>query len=304
MRKEARLPTAERKRIMPSSENLFRKAAEFVVTDREDGLTVGEVLRLRGVSRRLTVKLKRRENGLTLNGAQTRTVDRVKEGDVLAAALDGGVSLEANPSLVVLVVYEDEDVIVFDKPDNMPVHPSAGHYGDTLGNCFGAMFPGLTFRPVNRLDKNTSGLCAVAKNAFSAAMLGGNMEKEYLAAACGVVEGCGRIEAPIGRADGSTIKREVRSDGQQAATNYTIIKENGRYTLLRVAPETGRTHQIRVHFAYIGHPLAGDEFYGGDMSDIKRQALHCCRLSFISPLSGKKVELESSMREDMQQLFE
>lgn len=134
MRKEARLPTAERKRIMPSSENLFRKAAEFVVTDREDGLTVGEVLRLRGVSRRLTVKLKRRENGLTLNGAQTRTVDRVKEGDVLAAALDGGVSLEANPSLVVPVVYEDEDVIVFDKPDNMPVHPSAGHYGDTLGN--------------------------------------------------------------------------------------------------------------------------------------------------------------------------
>lgn len=296
--------TAERKRSMHSSENLFRRTAEFTVSDNEDGLTAGDVLRLRGVSRRLTVKLKRRENGITLNGVQTRTVDRVRAGDILAVALDGGSSLEANPSLTVPVAYEDEDVIVFDKPDNMPVHPSAGHYGDTLGNCFGAMFPGLTFRPVNRLDKNTSGLCAVAKNAYAAKMLGGNMEKEYLAAACGTVDGCGRIEAPIGRADGGVIKREVRSDGQYAATNYTIIKENGKYTLLRVVPETGRTHQIRVHFAYIGHPLAGDELYGGDTSDIGRHALHCCRLGFVSPISGKKVVLESPMREDIKRLFE
>lgn len=288
---------------MPSSENFFRKAAEFTVTADENGLTVGDVLRLRGVSRRLTVKLKRRENGITLNGLQTRTVDKVKTGDILAVALDGGSSLEPNPCLTVPVAYEDEDVIVFDKPDNMPVHPSARHYGDTLGNCFGAMFPGLTFRPVNRLDKNTSGLCAVAKNAYAAKMLGGNMEKEYFAAACGTVDGCGRIDAPIGRADGSTIKREVRPDGQHAVTNYTIIKENGRYTLLRVVPETGRTHQIRVHFAYIGHPLAGDDLYGGDISDIRRHALHCCRLSFVSPLSGKKVVLESPLKEDMDRLF-
>lgn len=288
---------------MSLSENSFRRAAEFTVSDREDGLTVGEVLRLRGVSRRLTVKLKRRENGITLNGVQIRTVDRVKTGDILAAALDGGVSLEPNPSLIVPVAYEDEDVIVFDKPYNMPVHPSAGHYGDTLGNCFGAMFPELTFRPVNRLDRNTSGLCAVAKNAYTAKMLGGNMEKEYLAAACGSVNGSGRIEAPIGRAEAGVIKREVRPDGQYAATNYTIIKESGRYTLLRVVPETGRTHQIRVHFAYIGHPLAGDDLYGGDMSDIKRHALHCCRLSFVSPLSGKRVELGSPLSEDIERLF-
>lgn len=289
---------------MPSSENFFRKAAGFTVTSAENGMTVGDVLRLRGVSRRLIVKLKRRENGITLNGAHIRTIDRVSSGDILAAALDGGCALEANPSLSVPVAYEDEDVIVFDKPDNMPVHPSAGHYGDTLGNCFGAMFPGLTFRPVNRLDKNTSGLCAVAKNAYAAAMLGGNMEKEYLAAACGTVTGSGRIEAPIGRADGSTIKREVRPDGQYAATNYTIIKDNGRYTLLRVVPETGRTHQIRVHFAYIGHPLAGDDLYGGDTADISRHALHCCRLNFVSPLSGEKVTLESPPRKDMERLFD
>lgn len=288
---------------MSLSENSFRRAAEFTVSDREDGLTVGEVLRLRGVSRRLTVKLKRRENGITLNGVQTRTVDRVKTGDILAAALDGGVPLEPNPSLIVPVAYEDEDVIVFDKPYNMPVHPSAGHYGDTLGNCFGAMFPELTFRPVNRLDRNTSGLCAVAKNAYTAKMLGGNMEKEYLAAACGSVNGSGRIEAPIGRVEEGVIKREVRPDGQYAATNYTIIKDSGRYTLLRVVPETGRTHQIRVHFAYIGHPLAGDDLYGGDMSDIKRHALHCCRLSFVSPLSGKRVELGSPLSEDIERLF-
>jgi 23S rRNA pseudouridine1911/1915/1917 synthase len=193
---------------------IIRQRAEFVIDGSEDGLDVGTVLKRRGFSRRLIIKLKYRENGITLNGRQARTVDKVHTGDTLSAAMDGGENLEPNPQLYVPAVYEDEDVIVYDKPVNMPVHPSAGHHNDTLGNCFACMYPNVTFRPVNRLDKDTSGLCAVAKNAHSAAVLGGNIQKEYLAAVCGVIEHDGSICAPIGRAGESVIRREVRPDGQ------------------------------------------------------------------------------------------
>jgi 23S rRNA pseudouridine1911/1915/1917 synthase len=186
-------------------------------------------------------------------------------------------TLNGNLELAVPVVYDDEDVVVFNKPVNMPVHPSIKHQGDTLGNCFSAMYPGLTFRPVNRLDKDTSGLCVVAKNAHSANLLQSTVSKVYYAAVCGVLEGGGRINAPIGRVSESIILRQVMADGQEAVTDYDVVTTNGRYTLVKVTPITGRTHQIRVHFSYIGHPLAGDDMYGGDTSDIKEQALHCVK---------------------------
>ncbi len=276
----------------------------FVADDSEDGSDVGEMLRYRGISKRLVTKLKRCENGITLNGNHIRTIDKVKKGDRLSVYLEDRRRLEANTSINVPVVYEDEDVVVFDKPVNMPVHPSIKHQGDTLGNCFAAIYPDLTFRPINRLDRDTSGLCAVAKNAHAANVLQGTLEKVYYAAVCGRLEADGRIDAPIGRVGDSIIKREVRPDGQRAVTDYTIVNGSGKYTLLRIILQTGRTHQIRVHFSHIGHPLAGDDFYGGDTADIKNQALHCGELEFISPLTREAVKVYSPVRRDIEVLFE
>lgn len=279
--------------------------------------TCGDFLRQCGVSRRLTARLKRVENGITVSGMAVRTVDIVHGGDIVAIKNIDRDSLEPNPSLAVPIAYEDESVIVFDKPAGMPVHPSHKHRGDTLGNLFAAMYPDLTFRPLNRLDKDTSGLCAAAKSTYAASVLSGNISKIYAAVTEGVpvpkdvgnplIKWCEtaagyRIEAPIGRAEETVILREVRSDGKFAATDYTILKEDGKHALLRIALETGRTHQIRVHFSSVGHPLAGDNLYGGSRQYCSRQALHCMEMSFVSP-NGKEIFLTSEIPTDMKIIF-
>ena len=254
-----------------------------------------------GVSRRLLTRLKRIPNGITCNGLPIRSVDTVNPGDVIALSDMDSSFLEPNNSLNVPVVYEDEKAVVFDKPGGMPVHPSIKHQGDTLGNCFSAMFPGLTFRPVNRLDKDTSGLCIIAKNAHAANLLQGSCHKIYFAAVQGITDEQGTINAPIAREKESIILRCVRDDGQPAVTHFQRIDCCNNYSLERIILETGRTHQIRVHFSYIGHPLAGDDMYGGSREHISRQALHCGSLSFNS---GKGIiTVESPLPEDILYLF-
>lgn len=260
--------------------------SELIITPEEDGLTLGEVLKRRGFSRRLTVRLKHTAGGITRAGQLLRTVDRVAAGDRVRLFCGESSGITPSAALSVPVLYEDEAVVVFDKPPNMPVHPSMKHRGDTLGNCFAALYPGLTFRPVNRLDRDTSGCVLVAKSQFAAAALQGSFDKEYLALCCGHPAG-GIIDAPIARERESLIKRCVREDGRRAVTEYEVIAVSEKYSLCRVKPLTGRTHQIRVHFAYIGHPLAGDDLYGGSREDFSRQALHCCRLTFVSPAAGE-----------------
>lgn len=290
---------------------------EFKVTSDWDEKTCGDFLRYCGVSRRLAAKLKRIPDGITLNGSRVRTVDIIHEGDAVAIKNTNESLLEPNGILTVPIAYEDDSVIVFDKPAGMPVHPSHKHQGDTLGNFFAVMFPALTFRPINRLDKDTSGLCAAAKSAYAASLLTGNISKVYAAVTEGVPipkpvgdplikwyeTGSGyRIEAPIGRRSDSVITREVRGDGQRAVTNYTIEKENGKFALLRISLETGRTHQIRVHFSSLGFSLAGDDLYGGSLEYCKRQALHCREMRFVSPFGGE-IFLTSSLPDDMEQLI-
>ncbi|MBQ5319904.1 MAG: RluA family pseudouridine synthase [Oscillospiraceae bacterium] len=291
---------------------------EFVVEQASDGMTCAEFLRKCGVSRRLVTKLKRVPMGITRGNELVRTIDEVFAGEVIVLKNVDESLLEPNENLNVPIAYEDENLVVFNKPDGMPVHPSIKHQGDTLGNCFSAMFPKLTFRPINRLDKDTSGLCAVAKNAHAANIYSGSIKKIYYAVTEGKpipdaqrdgiewtekTEGVYRINAPIGRAGESIIRREVRSDGQQAVTNYTIEKSNEKFSLVRVNLETGRTHQIRVHFSSVGHPLAGDDFYGGSLECFKAQALHCGEMSFTS-VNGEKIEVVCPLREDMLAVFE
>ena len=258
------------------------------------------------------------EGGITRNGLRIKTPETVFAGDVIVLKSIDRTLLEPNPLLKVPVIYEDGDVIVFCKPAGMPVHPSIKHQGDTLGNCFAAMFPELTFRPVNRLDRDTSGLCAAAKSAYAANFLSGKISKIYMAVTEGMpvphdlgnscikwyeTDSGYRIDAPIGRAGESIIRREVRQDGQDSVTNYTIVKTDGKHSLLRIELETGRTHQIRVHFSAVGHPLAGDDLYGGSREYCSAQALHCCEMSFPRPSDGKMIRLFSEIRQDMSALF-
>ncbi|MCH5208979.1 MAG: RluA family pseudouridine synthase [Oscillospiraceae bacterium] len=275
----------------------------FEVSQGEDGLSARALLYRRGISGR-TVMLLKNSGGITRNGEILRTVDKVyaKERITLRTP-EEKCGFEPNPGLFAPIVYDDLDAVVFDKPAGLAVHPSAGHYSDTLGNYFAVRYPDSVFRAINRLDKDTTGLCLCAKNILSAPILPKSFDKTYYAVVGGKIEQAGVIDLPIARVSDSVIKRCVRSDGEPSVTRYKpILHENG-LTLLEIKLETGRTHQIRVHFSHIGYPLSGDELYGGDRTKIKRQALHCGKISFTKPFSDETVSLESPFPEDMKSLF-
>ena len=269
----------------------------YTVPAEFDGVQAQVFLKSRGISRRVLTALKR-SGGLTRGGGTLRTVDAVHAGEVITLRLDGGeTSVAANPELSADVVYEDEDVVVFNKPPFMPVHPSQRHHDDTLANLFAARYPGLPFRPINRLDRNTSGLCVCAKNQFAAAALSGSISKVYYAITDGTPPG-DTVNAPIGRLGDSVIERCVTPDGKPAVTHFRKIAGERR-ALLRITLETGRTHQIRVHMAHIGFPLCGDDMYGGDCTAISRQALHCGEVEFPLPVSGERITISAPLPEDM-----
>lgn len=268
----------------------------------EDCGSVEKILRKNGVSRRLITKLKR-TGGITSGGKAVRTIDILQKGDEVTIRYDDDDRLEAKKLDEVFVVYSDEYFVVFDKPSGMPVHPSAKHHCDTLGNYFAYLYPNKTYRPINRLDRDTSGLCAVALDPLAAKNLQHCIEKTYFAAVEGKIDSGGVIDLPIARERESIIKRCVRSDGKCAVTAYEPVCQSGFCTLLKIHLETGRTHQIRVHFSHTGHPLMGDDMYGGSLEKIKRQALHCSELTLTHPKSGEKMCFTSSLPCDIQNLF-
>lgn len=257
-----------------------------------------------GYSKRLIIELKR--GGISVNGNHLRMIDKVHTGDLIQIEFsDNSKKLIPNPDLNVPVVYEDQDVIVFDKPADMPVHPSALHYDDTLGNYFSALFEKeeIAFRPINRLDRDTTGLCISAKNTLSAFKIASTLEKEYTAIVEGVLENKeGTIDLPLIRVSGSIITRKVDKNGKRAVTHYKVIEQFSDKTVVLIKLETGRTHQIRVHFSYIGHPLKGDALYGSKSTDISRHALHCSKLRFVHPETKEIIEIVSPLPEDMQKL--
>ena len=266
-----------------------------------DGAQALALLKAMGISRRVIISLKR-SGGLTRGGAVLRTIDAVHAGEEIILRLeDESGCVAANPRLSAQIMYEDEDVVVYNKPPFMPVHPSQRHHDDTLANLFAAQFPELPFRPINRLDRNTSGLCVCAKNQLAAAALAGSLEKVYFAVTDSAPPG-DTINAPIGRLGTSVIERCVTPQGKPAVTHFRKIAGERR-SLLRITLETGRTHQIRVHMAYVGYPLCGDDMYGGDCSGISRQALHCGEVSFSQPISGEHITVTAPLPEDMAQLL-
>jgi 23S rRNA pseudouridine1911/1915/1917 synthase len=159
------------------------------------------------------------------------------------------------------------------------------------------------FRAVYRLDRDTSGLVLIAKNELAASKLAGKIKKDYYAIVKGKFEGEGTIDLPIRRVRESIIERGVFDDGERAITHYTAIKTDGESTLLRLNLETGRTHQIRVHFAHLGSPLLGDTLYGGDCAEINRQALHCKTIYFTHPITNEKITVDSDFPDDFKGLI-
>ncbi|MGI5857380.1 MAG: RluA family pseudouridine synthase [Candidatus Merdivicinus sp.] len=281
------------------------KTFRYTVPAKDNGKRLQDFLRGRHrYSHRLIVELKR--GGMAVNGAHRRMVDPVFEGDRIEITFqEEPCALVPNGSLAVPVVYEDEDLVIFDKPADMSVHPAAEGVDDSLGNFFAYRYRNeLTFRPVSRLDKNTTGLCMSAKSTLSAGLLIGQVEKEYLAIAEGLLPNDeGVITVPIGRVEGSIILRKPDPDGQSAVTHYRVLQRTNSHTLVSVQLETGRTHQIRVHFAWLGHPLAGDSLYGGHTGQIGRQALHCAKMSFLQPFTQNPIDVSSPIPADMAALL-
>lgn len=279
-----------------------------------DGKTVKDVARsLLSLSSTRLKKAKRVPGGVRVNGRDVFVTHVVRAGDEVSILIepDGAVSPGVTPVAGdVDAVYEDEFLLVLNKPANMPVHPSAGHFDDSLANRCAARYGGV-FRPVNRLDCGTSGLMAVARDAHVHALLckslhTGSFERRYLAVAEGVfAEKEGAVDAPIARAEGSAIKRCVSPDGQRAVTHYRVLRNNDRFSLVELVLETGRTHQIRVHLAHLGHPLAGDFLYGTeDKALIGRAALHAWKLRLTHPITGQILEFERGLPQDMLALTE
>lgn len=242
------------------------------------------------------------------NSEHIRTVDRLRTGDRLEISLPDDEALCIPPSdLPLNVEYEDEDVIVLNKPPFMPVHPTHNHQGDTLANALSGYLlkkgKACAFRAVNRLDRDTSGLVVIGLNTYSACRLSNGVEKEYYAIVHGFLEGSGTIDLPIRRVDPLKIHREVSEDGERAVTHWRAVASDGLLTLLAVRLETGRTHQIRVHFSHLGHPLAGESLYAQPDGLLGRQALHCKNVSFRSPVTNEAIHVSTAFPEDMQKLI-
>lgn len=259
------------------------------------------------ISVRLLRSLKRVEGAIKINGENARTIDLLHKGDTVTLSIPEDDSHSIPIEYDLDVIYEDDDVLVINKPAMLPMHESHNHQGDTLANAVAGYLSkkgkSLAFRAVGRLDKGTSGLVICALNSHAAARLSGNFEKTYYAMATGKYEENGTIDKPVFRPDPMKTYRTADDRGDRAITHYFPVEYGENYSLLRIRLETGRTHQIRVHFAFLGTPLYGDTMYGTPDIDIGRQALHCRSLTFIHPVTNEKMTFEADLPEDMKRLL-
>ena len=287
----------------------------YQITENEQGTTVLDFLRKKGFSRHILSSMKADKEALTRNGQRIGGREQLLAGDYFRVRLletvdsDGIIPV----SMPLSILYEDEDILVINKPADMPVHPSIGNYTNTLANGVAAYLDAKDehspFRCINRLDRDTSGALILAKNAFSAAVLSTQMRnrqirRTYLAVVEGITPPNGTISAPISRVDDSVIERHVDFlRGEPAVTHYERLEVKNEHSLLEIHLETGRTHQIRVHMGYIGHPLPADYLYHPVYDCFKRQPLHSLQLEFRHPVTDKPMCLLAPVSEDMCNAF-
>lgn len=291
----------------------------YVKSDSDNYLTIRQVINSEfNISYNLLVKLKKNKK-IFLNGINTYIDKNIKDGDEISIIIDFE---EDNSNIVpakmdLSILYEDEALLIIDKPAGIPVHPSILHYDNSLSNGIKYYFDNINLnkkiRPVNRLDRNTSGIVIFAKNEYVHDALSKQMQndiflKEYITICNGLFEEkTGIIDAPIARKENSIIERCVNPTGAPAITHYKVLKEfeiDGKiFSELLISLETGRTHQIRVHMAYLGHPIIGDSLYGSESILINRQALHAYRVEFIHPISRQKIVITSNIPKDMSDII-
>ena len=284
--------------------NNGKQIIEYKVSDSK---TILQILKEDlSFSNRLISKIK---NDVLLNDKNAKTYDTARVGDVVKVDIgfeETSDNIVPNNDIELKILYEDEWMLIVDKPPFMPVHPSINHYEDSLSNGVKAYFlkNGINkkIRPVNRLDKNTTGIVIFAKSEYIQENLT-DYEKYYLAIVDGQTDESGTIDKPIARKLPSIIERTVRDDGDQAITRYKTLEFKNNMSLVECKLETGRTHQIRVHMASIGHSIIGDDLYGVSSTLINRQALHAYKIKFTHPVSRKEMVIESEIPDDMKNIL-
>lgn len=303
----------------------YYKPITYVVPPEDEGMVLRTVLQSRmAVSRTLMSRLKLTEQGIMVNGERVYINLHVRAGDVVQVRMEEERSDDIMPQdLSIEIMHEDDELIIVNKEAGMIVHPTHGHYINTVANAIVHHWQeqGVNhrFRPIHRLDQETSGVLAIAKNPYvhqhiSEQMIRNEVTKEYLALVYGVMaEDHGTVNEPIDRDPEQPHMRIVTPDGYSSVTHFRVEQRYSNATLVRLRLETGRTHQIRVHMKHLGHPLVGDKMYVLDDTDslpqqlvdlMPRQALHHVTMGFVHPITNEKLEFHAELPADMKQAIQ
>ena len=290
---------------------------DYIIDEDSSGLRVEQFLRRKRYSGQNLSEIKRMPKSILVNGVHYYMRQELSTGDHLQVRICETQNSEKIPptKLPLDIVYEDEDLLVLNKPAGMPIHPSLNNYTNSIANALAYYFQSqgkpFIFRCCNRLDRDTSGLTIVSKHLVSGSILSDmtkyrEVHREYLAIARGsVTPSEGTIQAPLGRKEGTIIERTVDWEhGEDAVTHYKVVKEANGHSLVSLRLETGRTHQIRIHMKHLGYPLIGDYLYNPDMEYMTRQALHSHHMEFIHPITGEHMSFTAPLPEDMARVMQ
>lgn len=290
---------------------------DYIIDEDSAGLRVEQFLRRKRYSGQNLSEIKRMPKSILVNGVHYYMRQELSTGDHLQVRICEAQNSEKIPptKLPLDIIYEDEDLLVLNKPAGMPIHPSLNNYTNSIANALAYYFQSqgkpFIFRCCNRLDRDTSGLTIVSKHLVSGSILSDmtkyrEVHREYLAIARGsVTPSEGTIQAPLGRKEGTIIERTVDWEhGEDAVTHYKVVKEANGHSLVSLRLETGRTHQIRIHMKYLGYPLIGDYLYNPDMEYMTRQALHSHHMEFTHPITGAHMSFTAPLPEDMARVMQ
>ena len=295
---------------------------DFIATPMQAGVLLKTLLKQHGISKNLLAKIKFDGGDLQVNGVKQNAIYRVSEGDYVTILIPSEIATVTlkQQEIPLSIVYEDDHLLVLDKPAGIASVTGLNYPDGTMSNYVAGYLKAQGYanqkvHVVTRLDKDTSGLMLFAKHGYAHSLLGKMLQKKAvtkryfaLVHTSDQLEQSADIQVPIGRKDGSIIERAVVDSEHPTAkfahTSYEIVQSQAHFTLVDIQLHTGRTHQIRVHFAHLGAPLLGDDLYGGKRDQIPRQALHCHFLNFKHPLTGQELLLESPLPQDMQLLLE
>lgn len=290
---------------------------DYIIDEDSAGLRVEQFLRRKRYSGQNLSEIKRMPKSILVNGVHYYMRQELSTGDHLQVRICETKNSEKIPptNLPLDIIYEDEDLLVLNKPAGMPIHPSLNNYTNSIANALAYYFQSqgkpFIFRCCNRLDRDTSGLTIVSKHLVNGSILSDmtkyrEVHREYLAIARGsVTPSEGTIQAPLGRKEGTIIERTVDWEhGEDAVTHYKVVKEANGHSLVSLLLETGRTHQIRIHMKYLGYPLIGDYLYNPDMEYMTRQALHSHHMEFTHPITGEHMSFTAPLPEDMARVMQ